>query len=179
MANRSYLYSIDFDRTVEDRTENKKVCGLSEWNYDIPLVFQILVSQNAKLSPSIIWELDEPIAIIADFYKGREKLFIFFEELLKMNLADKNELEVQIIDAKRFLNDKKHENKYIILECGEIYEMGEGELEEQNRKLYENEILNIDERIKEFMDRLRKNKNNTEELQTLGLNFWSEVLYFS
>ena len=200
MANRSYLYSIDFDRTLEPRSENKKVCGLSEWAYDIPLSYKILVSQNTKISPSIVFEYTEPIAIIGDFYKGREKLFLFLDELLKADLIDKDELKTQIQEAKEYLYDAKHENKYIILECGEIYEMGGEALEEQNRILYEKEILKIDETIKAFIEEIQKPPKqtkdelaqfarkheltmeqaiNVEKLNLLGICFWDEILWIT
>ena len=198
MANRSYLYSLDFDINKEKRNEDKKVCGLSEWPYDVPLAYKILLSQESKLSKSIIWETDEKIAIIGDFYKGREKLFSFLDELLKMNLLDKNELENQILETKEYLNNPKHENKYIILECEEIFEMNEDELENQNKILYE-EVLKIDGTINNFIEEIKKplnkdnygvkkliNRNkltleqavNAVKLNLLGIAFWSDVLYY-
>ena len=198
MANRSYLYSLDFDINKEKRNEGKKVCGLSEWPYDIPLAYKILMSQESKLSKSIIWETDEKIAILGNFYKGRERLFSFLDKLLKMNLLDKNELESQIFETKEYLNDSKHENKYIILECGEIFEMNEDELENQNKFLYE-DILKIDVAINNFIEEIKKplnkdhydvkkliNRNklsiekavNTVKLNLLGIAFWSDVLYY-
>ena len=38
MANRSYLYAIKGDKTV----------GISEYNYDIPIAYKVLLSQNTK-----------------------------------------------------------------------------------------------------------------------------------
>jgi hypothetical protein len=197
MANRSYIYSIDFDRTLEHRSENKKVCGLSELNYSIPLAYKILVSQNSKISPSVIFDYEKPIAIIGDFYKGREKLFLFLDELLKTDIIDKDELKREIKTSKEFLYDAEHENKYAILECGEIYTMNDGELEEHNRKLYEEEIVKIDETIKTFMDEIQKisvtgelaklaRRNrltpaqaiNGEKLNRLGISFWCDTLYY-
>lgn len=202
MANRSYLYSIDFDSTIEKRSDDKKIIGLSEWAYMIPLAYKILVSQNSKLSESIIFGYDKPIAIIGDFHKGREKLFLFLDELLKTDLLDKQELEAQINATKEYLYDTKNENKYIILECGEIYDMDSEALEEQNKKLYENEIIKIDEAIKTFITEIQTPKTtedektrlailarrhnmsvdqiiNTEKLDLLGIGYWSDVLYYS
>ncbi|MDR2870617.1 MAG: hypothetical protein LBV04_09220, partial [Deferribacteraceae bacterium] len=92
MANRSYIYSLDFDSTKESRDDTKKVCGLSEWPYDIPLSYMMLASQDAKISKSVIWDMEQPIAIIADFHKGRQKLFNFMDALLKQNIFNENEL---------------------------------------------------------------------------------------
>jgi hypothetical protein len=178
MANRSYLYSIDFDSTNEERTENNKVCGLSEYNYMIPLVFKIMVSQDSRLSKSIIWDNDKPIAIIGDFLKGREKLFGFLDELLKMDLFDKKELEKRVQETKGYLNDKNHENKYTILECGEIFDMEEGTIDEHNEKLYKEEILKIDETIKKCVNKLKKMEDD-EKWEFLGIDYWVNVLYYS
>jgi len=183
MANRSYLFSIDFDRTIEQRNETKKVYGLSEWPYAIPLAYKILVSQEAKLSPSIIFDYDKPIAIIGDFYKGREKLFAFLDELLKLNILDNDELTTQINDAKEYLYDEKIEAKYIILECGEIYEMGTDAFEEANKNLYENEIQQIGKTIDDFISKVKNisgdSKNIMNEIDSmLGIGFWDDVLYY-
>ena len=151
MANRSYIFSIDFDRTKEERDDSKKACGLSEYPYRIPLSYKILVSQDTKMSNSIIWDNEHPIAIIADFYKGRQKLFEFLDDLYKKDIFEQAELEEQIKLAKEFLFNKNHENKYIILECGEIFEMEMERIEVQNRKLFESEIMKIDDTIEKYI----------------------------
>jgi hypothetical protein len=179
MANRSYLYSIDFDSTIIERSDDHEVCGLSEWAYEIPLAYKILVSQDAKTSQSIIFGYDKPIAIIGDFQKGREKLFLFLAELIKMDILDKEKLKEQIHYAETYLRDIKHENKYIILECGEIFAMDYEELEEPTRNLYENEILKIDETINAFVHDITAEKTTEEEkFNKLGINFWDEDLYY-
>ncbi|MHC6202089.1 DUF7822 domain-containing protein [Breznakiellaceae bacterium SP9] len=186
MANRSYIYSIDFDRTIEERDENKNVCGLSEYAYMIPLSYKIMVSQNAKMSKSILWDTDELIAIIADFQLGRQKLFDFLNSLLKIDLFEKNNLEEQIQRTKGFLYDKKHENKFIILECGELFEMENDEegLEKYNKKLFE-EIMDIEKTIEKTIFELyeMKNKINEKNIETqmwniLGIDNWNETLYY-
>ena len=167
------------------------------------MAYKIPVSQKAKLSPSIIFDYDKPIAIIGDFHKGREKLFLFLSELLKMNILDNEELKKQIHDAETYLYDARHENKFIILECGEIYDMRTENLEDSNRELYENEILKIDETINNFIAEMRNPpaKTNeetaqmtkfahrhgltveqaieTEKLNKLGIAFWDEVLFYN
>ena len=185
MANRSYIFSIDFDRTKEERNDTKKVCGLSEYPYRIPLSYKILVSQDAKISDSIIWDYEHPIAIIADFYKGRQKLFDFLNDLLKKEIFEPIELEGQIKEAKKFLFDNAHENKYIILECGEIFEMETEKIPEENKKLFETEIINIDETIEKHITGFQKMKDSfsqkeieTEMWSTLGIDFWDEILFY-
>ena len=217
MANRSYLYALDFDRTKGTREKGEKIFGLSEYPYSIPLSYKILVSQDSKNSYSINWDYEHPIAIQGNFEKGKQKLVEFLSKLENENIFDKSELEKQISETKEFLNEHKLAN--IILECGEIYEMGNEELEEQNRKLLEEEILKIDEKLEEVIADFKQEKMNilnlrseiiklskprsffqklfssdkTSEIQkleetvknkeqemwnTLGINYWSDVLYF-
>jgi hypothetical protein len=217
MANRSYLYALGFDRTKGKREKGEKIFGLSEYPYSIPLSYKILVSQDSKNSHSNNWDYEHPIAIQGNFEKGRQKLVDFLSKLSNENIFDKSELEKQISETKEFLDKHKLEN--IILECGEIYEMGDEELEEQNRKLFEEEILKIDEKLEEAIADFKQEKINilnlrseivelskprssfqelfssdkTSEIQkleeqvknkeqemwnTLGINYWSDILYF-
>ena len=150
MANRSYLFSIDFDRTIKEREKGEKIIGLSEYNYSIPLSYKILVSQNSKLSHSINWDYEHPIAIQGDYQKGKEKLFNFLDKLDSMELTNFIFLKEHIVKTKEFLNNPINNLKNIILECGEIYEMGDDEIEIQNKELYTNEILGIDREIEEY-----------------------------
>src|SRR6187402_1791248 len=104
MANRSYIYSISFDRTKRKRENLDKVIALSEFNYAIPLSYKILVSQNPQLSNSFIWELEKPIAILGDFKKGKEKLFLFLEILKTKNIFDPEQLNAKVEITKEFFN---------------------------------------------------------------------------
>ncbi|TCI93628.1 DUF7822 domain-containing protein [Tenacibaculum sp. M341] len=162
MANRSYLYAIDFDRTKGERKENEKILGLSEYPYSIPLSYKILVSQDSKISNSINWDYEYPIAIQGDFEKGKQRLFDFLNKLQSENLFDKKELEKQIDETKDFLNN--HQLQNIILECGEIYEMNDEELEDQNKELFEKDILNIESQMNEYLNGFRSMNKTIETL---------------
>ena len=163
MANRSYLYSIDFDRTKGERKTGEKIFGLSEYPYSIPLSYKILVSQDPKISKSINWDYEHPIAIQGDFGKGKNRLLDFLKELQGENLFDKQELEKQINETKTFLNN--HQLKNIILECGEIYEMGDGELEDQNKELFNEDIAKIESHINEYLNDFRSMNGNVQSLK--------------
>lgn len=218
MANRSYLYAIDFDKTTEEIKPGDKISGLSEYNYSIPLSFKILVSQESKLAPSMIWEYEQPIAIQGNYEKGKKKLFGFLETLAAENIFEENEFKRQVDFTKEFLN--KHQLKNIFLECGELYEMCDRDIAEQNTELFENDILDIDARMAEFINRYKNHKagiesqpnktnnlpkpknffqrifssgnnytktqemakpasiNKQEMWNELGINYWSNVLYF-
>ena len=164
MANRSYLYSLEFDRTKGDRKEGEKIIGLSECPYAIPLSYKILVSQDAKESKSINWDYEHPIAIIADFKKGKEKLYDFLSTLSTQDLFDRDELQNQIDTTKQFLDSVNL--KFVILECGEIYELAEEELEIQNKELYEKEVLKIDEQIHQYLKNFKEMKGSISRLKS-------------
>lgn len=161
MANRSYLYSISFDKTTEDRQENDKIVDLSEYSYNIPISYKILVSQDTKLSHSIIWDYEKPIAIQGNFQKGKQKLFLFLEKLKNENIFDSEELEKYITDTKTFIEDNELEN--VILECGEIYEMNDEDLEIQNQQLFD-EIYNINNTIDNLLNELKSTKLSLEKM---------------
>src|SRR5690606_20886133 len=163
MANRSYLYAIDFDRTKGERKEGEKIFGLSEYSYSIPLSYKILVSQESKLSNSINWDYEHPIAIQGDFEKGKQRLIDFLMILQSENLFDKTELEKQINKTKEFLNN--HQLQNIILECGEIYDMGDGELEDQNKELFDEDIMNIESQIDEYLNDFRSMNKTIQTLK--------------
>ena len=164
MSNRSYLYAIDFDRTKGERQSGEKIHGLSEFPYAIPLVFKILVSQDAVIAHSINWDYEHPIAIQGNFEKGEQKLYDFLNKLQNENIFNKEELDIQIAATKEFLNS--HRLKNIILECGEIYELGDDEIEIQNKEVYEQDILNIDNQIQDFINELKEMKQSLEKLNS-------------
>ena len=151
MANRSYLYTISFDRTIRKRENLDKVVGLSEFEYAIPLSYKLMVSQNTKLSNSFVWEYEKPIAILGDFKKGKEKLINFLDELATKNLYDHNELKDRIEGTKDFLNASEKNLQFSMLECGEIFEMEYDPLEEKNKELFDS-ILQADKLIADFYE---------------------------
>ena len=164
MANRSYLYSIDFDRAEGKRKDEEKIFGLSEYSYSIPLSFKILVSQSPKISHSIIWEYEHPIAIQGNFERGKKRLVDFLNNLSNENIFEKSELQKQIAETIDFLSKHKLEN--IFLECGEIYEMGNDELKEQNKTFLEEDILKIEQKIEEYTNDFRKMKSNISKMKS-------------
>ncbi|WPG38507.1 hypothetical protein [Variovorax sp. EBFNA2] len=86
MANRSYLYSLSNRPTsYADRPET--ISGVSEWNYDVPFMYRLLMSGDPQLCASLISdgldddEADEKVklyAISSNFEPGfaRVKRFI-------------------------------------------------------------------------------------------------------
>ena len=201
MANRSYLYSTNIIPEPNQNESSRVLTGISEYNYDIPIVFKILLSGNPQACTSVIWDNPEKIALIGDYASGVQNLEAF---LAKIALP---EAQAPIAEALEFLKDPKNQSQYFILECGEIFEMSETPVEVQNLSLL-NQVQNLQPEIaaayqsllspvpvaseqpkpigflaKLFGRRPTSPKalpvNHSEQaIYDLGLGLWSNILYF-
>lgn len=131
MANRSYLYSTNVIPGPSAKASGRKLIGISEWNYDIPIVFKILLSGAPRTCPSSIWDNSEEIALIGDYASGVKNLEDFLSQI---HLPEAQPL---IAEALEFLHKPESQNQYLVLECGEIFDMGDAPLLEQNLALLE------------------------------------------
>ncbi len=98
MANRSYLYSLS-NRPISYQDRPETISGVSEWAYDVPFIFRLLMSGDPQLCASLISEgLDgEPAgrvipvhAIGASFEPGFERVQRFVaivKAMIEMGLA--------------------------------------------------------------------------------------------
>jgi hypothetical protein len=187
MANRSYLYSCDH---IPGETEDKApLKGISEWKYDIPLTYKILLSCNPRICRSSIWEIDKNIAIVADYDSGVQKLIQFLDHVESPESAN------LVAEAKAFLQSTDNKGRYFVLECGEIFDMEDEDLEAQNNKLFA-ELSDLQPLIDEAIVMCRpkkpkgllskifgRNKKEASQFSLapyyfLGLGNWSNILYF-
>jgi hypothetical protein len=195
MANRSYLYSSNFVPSLEANAGDRRITGISEWSYDIPIAFKVLLSGNPRKCRSSIWEVPEEIAIVGDYNLGLDRLLCFLDRMPLPEVAPLKD------ESRRFLEDEANKNPYFVLECGEIFEMEDSPLAEQNDRLLA-EILKIEPVIESSLASLLPNrpstpkargffsrvlgrnppaaqqKVTTDAVQSLGLGNWSNVLYF-
>jgi hypothetical protein len=174
MANRSYLYSV---------SQGGKAKGISEWGYDIPLAFKILVSQDAKMVDSLIWDDPPAIAIRGDYVKGRQKLYDFFGVLEESGVLPKDDrLSACIKDAKEFLDSPANEGEFFHLENGEIYEMDDRadlSLTELNKIMFER-VVQIDKTISTLLESLKEQpRQEADVLHLLGIHYWDNTLYYT
>jgi len=132
VANRSYLYSTNLIPGSDFKKEEREFIGISEWNYDIPIVFKLLLSGNPIACKSSIWEMPDNIALVGDYEKGVERLKNF---LAQISLPEAQPL---IREALEFLALNENRKRYFVLECGEIFDMGNEPIPEQNLQLLEN-----------------------------------------
>jgi hypothetical protein len=195
MANRSYLYSSNFVTSPDANEVDRRMTGISEWNYDIPIAFKILLSGNPMKCRSSIWEVPEEIAIVGDYDQGLDRLLHFLDRIPLPEITPLKE------EARQFLTDEANKNRYFVLECGEIFEMDDAPPTEQNDRLLA-EIRNIEPLIESaladllpsqastakasgFLSRLLdheppapERKGSADAVHSLGLGNWSSILYF-
>jgi hypothetical protein len=176
MANRSYLYSSNFAPSPEVNEADRRITGISSWRYDIPIVFKILLSGNPRKCLSSIWEGPEEIAIVGDYDQGLDRLLRFLDRITLPEVIPLKE------EARQFLTDEANKNRYFILECGEIFELYDEPLTELNDSLLA-EIRNIEPLLESALAELLPSqasarKDPTDSLHSLGLGYWSSILYF-
>lgn len=195
MANRSYLYSSNFVPPPEANEADRRITGISEWKYDIPIGFKILLSGNPRKCQSLIWDVPQEIAIVGDYDQGLDRLLHFLDRIPLPEVIPLKE------EARKFLTDEANKNRYFILECGEIFELHDEPLTEQNDSLLA-EIRNIESLVESalanllpsqactakasgFFSRLLgrnppapERKGSADAVHSLGLGNWSSILYF-
>ena len=115
MANRSYLYSTNLPSDAAPDQGNRRITGISEWNYDIPLVYKILLSGNPRTCRSLIWKSDDRIALVGDYIAGAEKLLLFCDSIGHPDLLPLAR------EAGEFLVEARNKNRYFHLECAEVF----------------------------------------------------------
>ncbi len=132
MANRSYLYATDVSpQQIEQWSEGRQI-GISEWNYDIPLVFKLLISGNTQPCRSLLWDELDPIALQGDYQAGVARLAQFLAQITEPSVQQ------DIQHALEFLQAPENQRRYLVLECGEIYSMDDVPMQQQNQQLLHN-----------------------------------------
>jgi hypothetical protein len=185
VANRSYLYSADDLPDSPEWGARKALQGIAEYNYDIPLVFKILLTGNPAACRSSIWETPEKIAIAGDYSRGVANLTKYLARIsdpAARPLVD---------EAIQFLSAPKHSRQHFILECGEIFDLTKGSLADKNSALLV-EIQDISADIDDLpapqpanartglLSKLFRMKapDPLSPYYEMGLGSWSDILYF-
>ena len=109
--------------------QGRKLVGISEYRYDIPIVFKLLLSGSPRTCPSSIWDCDDDIALLGDYGAGLSRLEAFLAQI-KTPAA-----QPLMEEALEFLRKPENQNPYFVLECGEIFEMSDPEPGSQNLQL--------------------------------------------
>lgn len=189
MANRSYLYATD--RLPDGRTDNSWV-GLSEWSYDIPLVYKLLLSGSPQACLSTIWPDVGNIAIVGSFAQGLKRLETF---LFQIECDDARPLVQETV---AFLTAPHNQRSYFVLECGEIFAMEnfdaveqceslirsfsslEHEASQALHQLNQSSVQSASLLAKLFPNRTLslESQSKQRQLDELGLGNWTNCLYY-
>ncbi|MBA4719790.1 MAG: hypothetical protein H2067_01590 [Alcanivorax sp.] len=187
MANRSYLYATDRIPSRAQDQSKPVVRGLSEWAYAIPLSYRLLVSADTVICPSMIWELDDDVALAGDYDKGVKRLRDF---LARIDWPEARELVEQ---AEAFLLAPENRADHVMLEAAEVLTMGDQPVAESSRALLAG-LADLDEEMERTLRHLNQVKPSAPgplarmlglkpadplaPVRELGLGYWSNVLYF-
>lgn len=164
MANRAYLYV----------KKGKELAAISEYNYEIPIAYKILVSCKTRRVKSTIFRTPLKIALQGDFEQGVERLYAFLEELRRTGLLSEKELGEKIKETKTFLG-KQRGSKFFLLEGAEVYEY-DGPALIGNLKM-RRQISRIEKEIESFYQELEQTKSD-ERIQMIGIQEWADCLYY-
>lgn len=185
MAHRSYLYSTDNLPESPEWNIKKTLHGISEYRYDIPFIFKLLLTGKPVACRSSIWEKPEQIAIAGDYALGLANLSRYLGRISDPAIGP------LVQEAHEFLNSPAHARRHFILECGEIFDLTKGSFTDKNNALLL-EIREIGESIdaqpipkpistqRGLLSKLLKLKapDPLSPYYELGLGYWSEILYF-
>jgi hypothetical protein len=182
MANRSYLFATDLMPSPCIRPADGRMIGISEWNYDIPTAFRLLLTGNPHKASSSIWDVPERIAIVGAYSSGVDRL------LSELNNYSGSQVVALRDEARAFLTDPANQRKFFVLECGEIFGMNDVPLEEQSdRLLREIEALRTSPSVQPnspartgLAGRLFGRAAGVPRVDwnSYGLGNWSNVLYY-
>ncbi|MCG9737079.1 hypothetical protein L1D32_02760 [Shewanella insulae] len=188
MSNRSYLFSSN--RKPSD-SNSLVLTGLSEWNSEIPLLYKILFSGGKAVEcKSLIWDLDEPLALSIS-YETAIKNICYFNEIVSSVYASD-----VIKSAIQFLLKDENRGQFLLLEPYEIYLLNdEVEFVQQRDLLAELHLLDVKKTAEDFIQSNHiKNKKNfksifnknsidcsqfEDSLILLGFNEWSNHLCYA
>lgn len=165
MANRSMLFAVSAAPAPDQPPE--RVLALGEFGWDIPTVFKLLVSVNPRPCTSIVWELDELVAIVGDAHESLSRL-----TQLRAGL-DEDAAGLADIDAALEYLSKPHieEFPFFLMEPGEILELTDTPFPEQMDALIA-EISSLE------IPALVERANATAPPEDWGPGCWSSILYY-
>ena len=173
MANRSYLYVVD---EIPGPGRTPTIKALSEWKWDIPDAFRVLLSPAPQAVPSTIWSAPMQ-AILGDYDAG----LATFERFLAA-LPSSPEVEEQAATALAALRDPARRGHYFLLEVGEMLEVmaltnAEGEVgDEELAAAFERELSEVSGADAWVSYAARVKPTDIE--QATGAGYWPSRVYF-
>ncbi|MFT3942727.1 MAG: hypothetical protein QM705_02725 [Ancrocorticia sp.] len=116
MANRSYLYAADsYPGEPGEPLQPRNLIGIAQWNWEVPGLAEQLITINAKICESTIWE--GPYAIVADFDAGVELGLAMLDQITHPEAAE------YVDEARKALTTEGSRRRYFIFEPAEVFDM--------------------------------------------------------
>lgn len=179
MANRTYLFACNQKPTGKP-SPGRSIVGLSEWNYDIPLAYRILVSANPETCFSSIWTepadpsvVPQHMAVVGESEAGLARLREVFRRITLP------EAQRVINESLEFLDRPDRKLGYYFLEPAELFAMDDDEeIPELNRQLCAS-LASLDQEIDQAVAAINAGgKEGLEVFRDFGFGNWSTVLYY-
>ena len=125
LANRSYIYAHSPGDDPDYR-------DLGEWKSNVPLAHKILVGFDNDTTQSMLWTVDEEIAVTGDAEQGLAALEAFLN-WLEPHITDDHFTD-QKARALKLLRKEDRQGIHFHLEPGEVYELTGLELDAMHRE---------------------------------------------
>ncbi len=164
--------------------------GISQWDHEIPLSYMLLISGQAEVCLSSVWQTDQPIALVGDYAQGVAALTDFFEQ---MKLPEMAVFQQEALD---FLALSSSKADYFVLEAAEIYDLIGDDMALENQQVLA-EVNQIDQTVSGLAEYWRPlpqkqhwfkrltlqatpspEKMSDQSIRSLGLGVWTDELAY-
>lgn len=174
MSNRSHLYTCD----EVPGGKGFHARGLSEYNWDVPLVHKLMAAGNPRIVRSAIWEHD--VGILADREGAFARTLALFDKIGEGDLSNRAEFDEELSQMKEFLSSTPP-SKYVLLEAGEILDMMDGELPTLIANLHAelSPLAAKAERAVAGNEDVWLGQLRAEWEEQARPGYWSDILYYS
>jgi len=183
MANRSHLYAFD-------RFENGlpyKPRGLHEWNHTIPVSHQLLISGKPRAYNSSILTGKQKAAVVGDYEPGVARFWAFMRALEASKVLP-DELSTELKAAEEFLARDSSKGRFLLLEPFEIFQFSETALDTQCATFVSKQLATFTAQVDALVARPPEKLFQKppawlaaikKDWGSIGLGYWSSVLYYS
>ncbi len=189
MSNRAYLYSTNF--VPGEGVEDRRIIGISEWGYDIPIVFKILLSGNPRICQSLLWDEPDVSAIVGEYDTGVARLLEFLPRIPHPAARELAEEAISVLRA------DQNRNRYFLLEPYEVFCL-DGKTAVEFMADLADISRQMDQAIAEVTARMREEDNppgffarlfgartpirretSTDMVYALGFGGWTNTLFYA
>lgn len=164
MANRCMLFAVT---EVPNATKRPgKILALSEFGYDIPAIYKLLVSANSQICASVVWEEDN-VAICGETKNGLVRL-----QQIRSMFQDSDPGSRELDEAITYLVRPHMEGfPYLLLEPFEVMHLNSAPFSRQIESLMHEVESSVETN---FVDLAKLNPSSN----FFASKCWSDILYY-